>query len=64
MNDNNNDLNLLIGLLGLGTNLLGILVTILIVAFGALAGLIVAAFIAGSVTTAAVMWHFLRRAPP
>jgi hypothetical protein len=58
------DLNLLVGVLGLSTSLLSILITLLIVAFGALAGLIVAAFITGSVITAAVMWHFLRRAPP
>ena len=64
MNDKNFELNLLIGLLGLGTSLLSILITLLIVAFGALAGLIVAAFISGSLITGALMWRFLRRAPP
>ena len=51
-------------MLALGTSLLGILITLLIAAFGALAGLIVVAFITGSVITGAVMWRFLRRAPP
>jgi len=44
--------------------LLSILTTILIAAFGALGGLIIAAFIAGSVITATVMSRFQRRAPP
>ena len=64
MDDKNSDLNLLLGVLALATSLLGILITLLIAAFGALAGLIVAAIITGSVITAAAMWRFLRRAPP
>ena len=64
MNDKNSDLNLLLGMLALGTSLLGILITLLIAAFGALAGLIAVDFITGSVITGAVMWRFRRRAPP
>ena len=60
MNDKNSDLNLLLGVLALATSLLAILITLLIAAFGALAGLIVAAFTTGSVITGAVMWRFLR----
>jgi hypothetical protein len=61
---NNNDLNLLLAILGIAIGLLGILTTILIAAFGAVGGLVVAAFIAGSVITAAVTWSFQRRTPP
>lgn len=43
--------------------MLDTLLTLLIVAFGPLAALIVIAFITGSVLTAAVMWHLQRRAP-
>jgi hypothetical protein len=60
----NNDLNLLLAILGIAISLLGIFTTILIAAFGAIAGLIVAAYIAGSVITATLMWRFQRRAPP
>jgi hypothetical protein len=64
MNRNDFDLNLIVGLLSLATGVLGILLTLLIVAFGPLAALIVVAFIAGSVITGTVMWRFQRRAPP
>jgi hypothetical protein len=41
-----------------------LITTILLAAFGAVGGLIVAAFLAGAVITAALMWRFHRRAPP
>ena len=61
---NHNDLNLLLAILGIAIGLLGIFTTILIAALGAVGGLIVAAYIAGSVITAVLMWRFQRRAPP
>ena len=63
MRRNDCDPNLLTGLLSLAIGVLDTLLTLLIVAFGPLAALIVIAFITGSVLTAAVMWHLQRRAP-
>ena len=64
MNHNDFDPHLLIGLLSLATSALSTLLTLLIVAFGPLAALIVIAFITSSAITAAVIWHFQQRAPP
>jgi hypothetical protein len=61
---NTHDANLLVGLLGVAIGLVSLLATILIAAFGALGGLIIAAFITGSAITAALMWRYRRRAPP
>jgi ABC-type tungstate transport system substrate-binding protein len=64
MNRNDFDLNLLIGLLSLASSVLGIMLTLLIAAFGPLAGLTVLAFITGATITGTVMWLFQRRGPP
>jgi hypothetical protein len=61
---NNTDPTLLLAILGIALGLIGILTSILIAALGAVGGLIVAAFLAGCIVTAALMWCLQRRAPP